>query len=196
MLHSGVAVDLWDPEVAIADVRLHDVAWGLAHITRWSGALNVCVATHTIALSRVVPPKYALRALHHDDGEALLNDVARPLKALDGMAWYRELEELWQVLFYRKFGVSAYRTRDPAVLHSLDTRLAVFEAELLGGPTFYTSLMAKLPHLRHEQLSSAQRRVVAPLLLARANSKLPPPRVMAMWKARHAQLLRDTGRCK
>jgi len=68
------------------DVDLEDIAHALAMKCRWTGhtATFYSVAEHAIHVATMVEmslgPASALKALHHDDAEAYLPDVAAPIK--------------------------------------------------------------------------------------------------------------------
>jgi hypothetical protein len=66
-------------------ICLQDIAHALAHICRWTGHVNYhySVAQHAVQVALAVEqmaPDLALLALHHDDAEAYLGDIARPWK--------------------------------------------------------------------------------------------------------------------
>lgn len=77
---SGLHVDPLDlqPE----DVSLLDIAHHLSMQCRWSGATkhHYSVAQHAWHCSFLVPEDQAYDALHHDDAETYLQDMAKPLK--------------------------------------------------------------------------------------------------------------------
>ncbi len=70
------------------DVRIEDIAHGLAHSFRFAGQAvrGYTVAQHSIAVSRRVPEADALWGLLHDAAEAWLPDVPRPIKQLMSLA--------------------------------------------------------------------------------------------------------------
>jgi 5'-deoxynucleotidase YfbR-like HD superfamily hydrolase len=78
--YSGRHIDPLDlqPE----DIDLEDIAHHLSMQCRWSGATryHYSVAQHTYLASYLVPPDEAYDALHHDDAEYALQDMAKPLK--------------------------------------------------------------------------------------------------------------------
>ena len=77
---SGLHIDPLDLQVE--DVSLTDIAHHLAMQCRWSGAVcyHYSVAQHAYYVSLLVPPDEAYDALHHDDAEYALQDMAKPLK--------------------------------------------------------------------------------------------------------------------
>lgn len=86
---SGNFVDTSDPSPPT--IVLEDIAHALSNICRYGGHSNVFypVAEHAVFCSiRVERKGYgrktALAALHHDDSEAYLGDIPRPLKPLLG----------------------------------------------------------------------------------------------------------------
>ncbi|NQT21713.1 MAG: hypothetical protein HQ592_18550 [Planctomycetes bacterium] len=76
---SGKKFHLFDPKPE--QVCLEDVAWHLSNICRWGGACEFfSVAQHSIMVSQLLPPEFALDGLLHDAHEAYLGDVVEPLK--------------------------------------------------------------------------------------------------------------------
>ena len=77
---SGLHIDPLDLQVE--DVSLTDIAHHLAMQCRWSGAVryHYSVAQHAYYVSLLAPPDEAYDALHHDDAEYALQDMAKPLK--------------------------------------------------------------------------------------------------------------------
>ncbi len=77
---SGAHVDPLDldPE----DIVLEDIAHHLSNQCRWSGGTkyHYSVAQHAYYCSTIVVPEQAYDALHHDDAEYVLQDMAKPLK--------------------------------------------------------------------------------------------------------------------
>ena len=82
-MYTGGQFDLFYPDPA--DVRLADIAAGLAHTCRFGGQCRqfYSVARHSLYVSRELPddPRLRLLGLFHDAGEAYVGDVPRPLKA-------------------------------------------------------------------------------------------------------------------
>jgi len=85
-------------EMVPSDVRIRDIAYTLAFQTRFGGRVRkyYSVAEHSWHVSRRVRDvggtvTQQLMALHHDDEEAFVTDMPRPLKYMPGMEPYRTL---------------------------------------------------------------------------------------------------------
>lgn len=94
---SGLYVDLQNPDPST--ITLEDIATGLANTCRYNGQVEFySVAQHVVICSQRVARQghnnvVQLAALHHDDAEAYLGDVTRPLKSLLQPA-YGQLSDL------------------------------------------------------------------------------------------------------
>lgn len=94
---SGLFVDTQRPKPHT--IRLGDIAHALANTCRFGGHCRdfYSVAQHAVFVSKRVERKghgrkTQLAALHHDDAEAFLGDIPRPLKPLLGPR-YRKLTD-------------------------------------------------------------------------------------------------------
>lgn len=79
-LPNGKRIDLLDPDPA--GFTLEDVAWRLASIRRFNGALArpVSVLEHSLVVGALAPPSHRLPALLHDAHEWQVGDITRPLR--------------------------------------------------------------------------------------------------------------------
>ena len=96
---TGRTVDVINPRPE--DVCIYDVAHHLSNICRYTGACKwfYSVSQHSVLVSRLCDPEYALEGLLHDATEAYLNDMSSPLKHSNNMTPYRVLEEMhWKVI--------------------------------------------------------------------------------------------------
>lgn len=102
LLRSGVYFDFLDP--ARTRLRVTDIAHALSHLCRFSGHVRkfYSVAEHSVLCSMIVPPEYALEALLHDAVEAVLGDVAAPLKML--LPDYQRLEHRIETVLRAQLG--------------------------------------------------------------------------------------------
>jgi hypothetical protein len=92
---TGRFVDTHDPRAET--ICIEDVAHGLANTCRYGGQCRrfYSVAEHAVlcawyAAEREWDVLYQLACLHHDDAEAYLGDIPRPMKSLLGDA-YRDM---------------------------------------------------------------------------------------------------------
>ena len=104
---SGRVIDVANPRVT--DIRIEDIAKGLATQTRFCGQLkpgiwHYSIAQHCVIMSRVVAPEYALQALLHDAPEAYIHDVTRNFKRALGEA-YAGYEQVMAEAITEAFGV-------------------------------------------------------------------------------------------
>lgn len=118
LLGSGAYVDLSAPETL--EIGIGDIAHGLSQLCRFTGQCRrfYSVAEHSVHASHVVDPAHALAALLHDAAEAVLGDVARPLKGL--LPDYARLEARMERALLARFGLSAPL---PAAVRLADLRL-------------------------------------------------------------------------
>lgn len=104
---SGRYVDTGHPDPST--ICLEDIAHALAHTCRFGGHSSrfYSVAEHAVRVSeKLVQQGYgnvALAGLHHDDAEAYLGDIPRPLKPLLGDQ-YRNLTEKMDEAIAAAFG--------------------------------------------------------------------------------------------
>ncbi len=87
------------------DFTVHEIAHSLAHLCRYTGHVKqfYSVAQHSVMVSYVVPPAFALEGLMHDAAEAYLGDVASPLKAL--LTEYKLIEARVERAITAQFGL-------------------------------------------------------------------------------------------
>ncbi len=128
---SGAGFNLLDPDECPLP-PLTDFALQLARMVRFNGAVDVDVATHSVALCVLVPTQYRLRALLHDASEVIMGDMIRPLKRLACMEDFRELQHAWEARIYTAYGV--LEPDDPAIMAHYDAALIRYEAEQYGAP--------------------------------------------------------------
>ncbi len=97
-------------------VCIEDIAHHLAHILRFTGALNqpYSVAQHSVIGSYIpAHPELQYEFLFHDAHEAYFGDMSRPLKRSLPIAmysWWRERTEECQRLINKKFHVPGFNS--------------------------------------------------------------------------------------
>lgn len=89
------------------DITIEDIAWHLSLICRYTGATKYLysVAQHSIYISYLVSPEYALEGLLHDASEAYLNDITRPVKLDRRLEGYCEIEDIVSTAIATKFNL-------------------------------------------------------------------------------------------
>jgi hypothetical protein len=131
--YTGVGFDLFDPDPA--DVRLADVAAGLAHTCRFGGHCRrfYSVARHSLLVSRELDGRRRQTlGLLHDAAEAYVGDVPRPLKA--EVSSFDRVEAAVLDAVWRAFDVDPPTEGEWAAVMAADDRLLAYEAaELLEG---------------------------------------------------------------
>jgi uncharacterized protein len=101
--HSGGKFFALEPEHG--DIRIEDIAQGLANSCRWGGQCKFWypVAAHAIWVSLVLPKPLKLCGLLHDASEGMgLADIASPFKAF--LPDYKKIEDTAMGGIARKFG--------------------------------------------------------------------------------------------
>jgi hypothetical protein len=128
--YTGHRVNVFDPK--LDSIRLIDIAQGLSHTCRFSGQIpwHYSVGQHSLIMSTLVPPVFALEALMHDAAEAYLGDVPKPIKA--GLPDYRRVSEIMEGAIAQKFRL-AYPW--PEAVHVADRRMVLTEAAAFGRDT-------------------------------------------------------------
>jgi uncharacterized protein len=101
---SGRRLDLREPSPD--QVCIDDVALGLSNVARWGGRCRFySVAQHSVFVSRLCEPAFALEALLHDAHEAYTGDLPTPLKRVLGDGW-RRVERRVRAAVAVHFGIS------------------------------------------------------------------------------------------
>jgi uncharacterized protein len=105
-IRGGKWFDFANPEST--PLSVDDVAWGLSHEFRYSNQAfhQLTVAQHSVwtSLLTIVPKEFRLGLLFHDASEAVMKDLASPLKAL--LPQYRDLEKRVQSAILKALDIS------------------------------------------------------------------------------------------
>ncbi|MFT4271235.1 MAG: HD domain-containing protein [Pantoea sp.] len=86
-------------------ICIEDIACSLSNLCRFTGHVQdfYSVAQHSVHVSYLVPPEFALEALLHDAAEAYCNDISSPLKYL--LPDYRHVIKSVEEVIATKFGL-------------------------------------------------------------------------------------------
>lgn len=152
-LACGGYLDLADPDPK--DIRLEDVAHGLSQTCRYAGQCDpsYAVAEHAVLVSEYLqaegaPLLVCIAGLHHDDAEAYVGDMTRPLKAL--LPGYSAIEAQVMAAIVTGLALEDVPFEDPRVKHADDWALAAEAHQLLRsqGSTWHTAGLFQ-PHDRY-----------------------------------------------
>ena len=134
-LATGGYFDLEAPEASALPIAA--IAHSLARICRFTGhGRFYSVAEHSVHASRLVRLEHARAALLHDAAEAVIGDVAAPLKAL--LPDYRALESRVAAAVLGQYGLPA---RLPAEVKAADLRmLAAEQVQVMGNLDAWAAL--------------------------------------------------------
>lgn len=127
MFPSGIYVDMLHPQDAKIEIR--DIAWSLSMQCRFGGCCRhfYSVAQHSLMVSELVPPEFALLGLMHDAHEAYIQDINTGFKKSLGPV-FREFDEGWWVAVKRCFDLPF--DRGGAVHHADMVALATERRDL------------------------------------------------------------------
>ena len=105
---SGRDIDILD--FRVEDIKVEEVAHALALTCRYGGHCRefYSVAQHAVIVARYLeaqghPLDVVMAGLHHDDSEAYLGDIIRPLKDL--LPIYKEIETRFEMTLAEHFGI-------------------------------------------------------------------------------------------
>lgn len=108
---SGKLIDIMNPTADM--IELEDIASALSHVCRFGGQINqfYSVAQHSVLVSHLCDPKYAMYGLLHDASEAYIGDVIKPLKNLLGDV-YEDIETKFTYAIFDKFDLDPHAIKN------------------------------------------------------------------------------------
>lgn len=122
----------WPVDPRPDEIDIEDIAHALAHACRYAGHCLqfYSVAEHCVAVSHIVPERYALAGLLHDATEAYVVDVPRPLKPF--LPGYKDIENrVWEAIAH-KFGVPVVLPDE--IKHADNAMLLREQQEIMAPP--------------------------------------------------------------
>lgn len=124
---TGRRLDLGHPRPS--DINIEDIACGLSKICRYTGQIDMfySVAQHACLVASLVREPLRFPALNHDNPEAYLGDVSSKLKHAPQMAWFRDLEALWNTVIEEALRFQGLTPEERREIKAADDLAAVFE---------------------------------------------------------------------
>lgn len=126
----------WPLDPRPEDIHAEDIAHHLGMICRYGGAtkFHFPVAQHAVLICRWLryvgaDPMTQAWGLHHDDPEAFIGDVIRPIKP--DLAAYSPIEANLMAVIAQRFGLTGEM---PALVKEADNRILRDEATLCLNP--------------------------------------------------------------
>lgn len=123
-MQTYTGLKFWPLDPREDEVDIRDIAHSLSMQCRYGGhsIRFYSVAEHSVLMSRMVAPEYAMWALLHDAAEAYLADVPRPLKR--HLAGYKAAEAKVMAAICAHFDLPPEM---PAAVHAADERILTDE---------------------------------------------------------------------
>jgi hypothetical protein len=143
-LRSGSFLNFHDPDPT--HITLDDVAHGLSHICRYTGQCTIfySVAEHAVIVSRRLEylgfdRDVQWSGLHHDDAEAFVGDVNRPLKGM--LPEYKAIERRVWLAVNEALGLGLTDPQPRAVKDADNWALSAEAYHLLpsGGASWFSA---------------------------------------------------------
>ena len=186
---SGTVMDVANPAPEM--IKLDDIAHSLGNICRYGGHCRVfySVAQHAVFCSKRLERQGASRAvqlaaLHHDDAEAYLGDIPRPMKPLLGAVYSDMTKRVDEAIAYglglHEYGVTSADFKRPEVKAADNWALLVEARHLLPSQGRDWGGAAE-----HWDLEAGQSRIVTPDYW---REDVSPAEAAEMFLTRHKEL--------
>ncbi|WP_090739407.1 hypothetical protein [Paenibacillus sp. Mc5Re-14] len=147
-VNSGRRFYVLDPRAE--DITMIDIAHALSNLCRFTGHGDrfYCVGEHSIQCARVArklgySTLIQLYCLLHDGSEAVVNDLARPVK--QNIPQYKEVEDRIMAVVWGVAGLPSPTEDDYKIVKTIDNTLLVNEMEQL-------MKRSDIPDVEHEKV--------------------------------------------
>lgn len=124
-------------DIREGDIHENDIKSGLCNSGRWTGQLPegfYSVAQHVCMCAALAPKEFAWEAFHHDDSEAYISDISRPLKHI--LTEYSRIEKYVESKIAEHFNIPFPMSPEVKLV---DNRMLVTEARF-----FYSTVSGYL----------------------------------------------------
>lgn len=117
----------------MGSIVIQDIAHSLSMLCRFTGHSKFfySVAEHSVLVSYLCDPAYALQGLLHDASEYALQDMSSPLKSSGKFEEYKKYEKALQTMIYKRFGVDEV---EHASVKKADLMMLATESKELMSP--------------------------------------------------------------
>lgn len=127
--YSGEIFYIFEPD--IEKINIQDIAHALSMICRFNGHVKkfYSVAQHSVLVSHICSPKYALEGLMHDATESYCGDMIRPLKCF--FPDFKKHELIIEQAIWKKFNLIKSKKMYDEVKRADDIALVTEARDLL-----------------------------------------------------------------
>lgn len=130
-------------DLGLNEYDIMDIAHGLGNVCRYSGQCRhfYSVAQHSVMMSYLVQPQFAMETLLHDATEAYMFDCPTPLKML--LEEYKRIERDMDVGIRWQFGLPPEMS--PEVKYADALALAIEKPQLMKATDMKWSFLPEIP---------------------------------------------------
>jgi uncharacterized protein len=134
-MQTFTGVQFWPMDPRTEEIRIEDIAHSLSNQCRYAGHCKsfYSVAQHSVLVSEIVPPEFALWGLLHDAQEAYLIDLPRPIKRVSEIGvQYKIVESALAIVVASRFGL---QLPEPLEIKWADNVILMTEKRDVMGPS-------------------------------------------------------------
>ena len=134
-MQTFTGIQFWPLDPQPEEINIEDIAHALSNLCRYNGHCDwyYSVAQHSVIVSGLVPPVWALTGLLHDAAEAYIGDMIRPLKG--SLPAFKKIERQLEVVVSEKFSLLSHTGLAMKQVKIADNiALATEQRDLMGPP--------------------------------------------------------------